>query len=294
VEVLMVYAELIGAGLLAGFLAGLLGIGGGFVVVPALLLLLPAFGIPADLLPKVAVATSLAAMVPTAASAVYAQHRRGALDCSWITKIAPGACVGAAVGALLAASVTGVWVAIIFATYTGYFAMKMTLDRPQGARAAGPLAVAVARCPSPLVGALIGGFSAIAGVGGASLTVPYLLSKNAEMKRAVATASAVGLGIALIGAVSFAFTTASTGSTEQSSALLGLVCWPAALILGAGSILMAPRGVAASHKLPVRHLKRAFGVVLLAACVMTIIKIAPSEPRDLKAEMPGIKVVSSR
>ena len=78
----MVYAELIGAGLLAGFLAGLLGIGGGFVVVPALLLLLPAFGIPADLLPKVAVATSLAGMVPTAASAVYAQYRRGALDCS--------------------------------------------------------------------------------------------------------------------------------------------------------------------------------------------------------------------
>ncbi len=274
----MVYAELMGAGLLAGFLAGLLGIGGGFVVVPVLLLLLPAFGIPTALLPKVAVATSLAAMVPTATAAVYAQYKRGALDYSWIKQIAPGACAGSAVGALLAASLTGTWVAIIFASYAGYFAVKMMLDRPPTARKPGTLAAAVAACPPALIGALIGSFSAIAGVGGASLTVPYLLSKNAEMKRAVAAASAVGLGIALIGALSFAFTSIDTELTQDSSVLAGLICWPAALILSACSILMAPRGVAVSHRLPVRQLKRAFGVVLMAACAMTLAKLAPLEP----------------
>ena len=174
----MVYAELMGAGLLAGFLAGLLGIGGGFVVVPVLLLLLPAFGISTDLLPKVAVATSLAAMVPTATAAVCAQYKRGALDYAWIKQIAPGACAGSAVGALLAASLTGTWVAIIFASYAGYFAIKMMLDRPSAARKPGLLAAAVAACPPALVGALIGSFSAIAGVGGASLTVRTCYQKK--------------------------------------------------------------------------------------------------------------------
>ena len=97
------------------------------------------------------------------------------------------------------------------------------------------------------------------------------------MKRAVAAASAVGLGIAVIGALSFAFTSADTELTQGSSVLAGLICWPAALILGACSIVMAPRGVAVSHRLPVRQLKRAFGVVLMAACAMTLAKLAPPE-----------------
>ena len=273
----MVYAELMGAGLLAGFLAGLLGIGGGFVVVPVLLLLLPAFGIPAALLPQVAVATSLAAMVPTATAAVFAQYKRGAIDYLCIKQMAPGACAGAAAGAALAALVTGIWVAIIFAGYAGYFAVKMMIDRPRASKPHGLLAKVIAACPTPVVGALIGGFSAVAGVGGASLTIPYLLSKKIEMKCAVATSSAVGLSIALMGASSFAFTTATTGLPDASSMLVGLVCWPAALILAAGSIFMAPRGVAVSHKLPVRQLKRAFGVVLITACAMTLVKIVPLE-----------------
>jgi uncharacterized membrane protein YfcA len=274
----MLYAELIGAGMLAGFLAGLLGIGGGFVVVPVMLVLLPAFGIPADLLPKVAVATSLAAMVPTASAAVYAQHRRGAIDCSWVRRIAPGAGAGSAIGALLAASLNGTWVAIIFAVYAGYFAVKMMLDQPRDKNRRGRLAAAIDACPTPLIGALIGSFSAIAGVGGASLTVPYLLSKGAEMKRTVATASAVGLGIAVAGASMFAFANAGAAPAQGSSTLVGLVCWPAALILGVCSVMMAPRGVAVAHKLPVRQLKRAFGAVLMAACVMALAKLVPVDP----------------
>ena len=273
----MVYVELVGVGLMAGFLAGLLGIGGGFVVVPALLLLLPAFGVSPALLPKVAVATSLAAMIPTAAAAVYAQYTRGAIDCSMLKKIAPGACVGSVGGALLASSVSGTWVAIIFAGYTGYFAVKMMVNRPLRSGEPGVLAAAIAACPTPVIGALIGGFSAIAGVGGASLTVPYLLSQNTEMKRAVASSSAVGLGIALVGAFSFALTSTPTIEPQGASTLVGLVCWPAAMILSAGSIFMASHGVALSHRLPVGQLKQAFGVVLIAACTMTLAKLVPLE-----------------
>jgi uncharacterized protein len=273
----MVYVELVGVGLMAGFLAGLLGIGGGFVVVPALLLLLPAFGIPPALLPKVAVATSLAAMIPTAAAAVYAQYKRAAIDYSWLKRIIPGACVGSVAGALLASSVSGTWVAIIFASYAGYFAVKMMANRPRASGEPGPLAAAIASCPTLVIGTLIGGFSAIAGVGGASLTVPYLLSKNTEMKRAVASSSAVGLGIALVGAFSFALASPHVIEPQSASTLVGLVCWPAAMILSGASIFMAARGVALSHRLPVRQLKQAFGVVLIAACTMTLTKLVPLE-----------------
>ncbi len=269
----MAYVELVGVGLMAGFLAGLLGIGGGFVVVPALLVLLPAFGIPPALLSKVAVATSLAAMIPTAAAALYAQYKRGAIDYYWLKRMIPGACAGSIAGALLASWVSGTWVAIIFASYAGYFAVKMMINRPRASDAPSALSAAIATCPTPVIGALIGGFSAIAGVGGASLTVPYLLSKNVEMKRAVASASAVGLGIALLGACSFALSATYEIDSPSRSMLVGLVCWPAAMILGGASIFMARRGVAVSHRLPVRQLKQAFGVVLIAACTMTLAKL---------------------
>ena len=271
----MIYLLLLGAGMLGGFLAGLLGIGGGFVVVPVLIVLLPAFDIAPDLLPKVAVATSLAVMVPTACSAVFAQYRRGALDLASVRSLGPSAGIGAAIGAQLAAALTGQWVALIFAIYAGYFAVKMLRDVPVRAQSTGRLTNAVLKCPTSFIGALIGAFSSIAGVGGASLTVPYLLFRNVEMKRAVATSSAVGLAIAVAGAASFAFARADIASID-SPMLFGLVCWPAALILASSAILMAPQGVAWSHRLPVRQLKRAFGAVLVAACGTMLIKATVS------------------
>jgi uncharacterized protein len=265
----MVYLALLTAGLASGFLAGLLGIGGGFVVVPLLMVLLPAVGIDPGLVPKVAVATSLAAMVPTACSAVYAQHRRGTLDIQWVRRLAPGAATGAAVGSQLAAAVSGRWVAIIFAAYAGYFALKMLRNPSVVVAPTGLAARIIAALPAPLAGALIGAFSALAGVGGASLTVPYLLLAGVEMKRAVAMASAVGLAIALPGAVGYA--SASLGaSASGSSFLIGLVHWPVALTLAASAVAMAPRGVAISHALPIKHLKRAFGAVLLVTCAVTL------------------------
>ena len=127
--------------------------------------------------------------------------------------------------------------------------------------------------PIPLVAFLIGAFSAIAGVGGASLTVPFLLFRGVEMKRAVAASSAVGLSIALAGSVGFAGPATFVAHTSLPM-VAGLVCWPAALLLAVGAVAMAPRGVAASHSLPVRQLKRAFACVLVLACGVTPAKTA--------------------
>jgi len=122
---MMVYLALLLAGIASGFMAGLLGIGGGFVMVPVLILLLPMLGIDPGLVPKIAVATSLAAMVPTACSAVFAQSRRGALDLQWVRRLTPAAALGAVIGAQVAAAVNGRWVAMVFVIYTASIALKM-------------------------------------------------------------------------------------------------------------------------------------------------------------------------
>lgn len=271
--VAVAYVELLLAGMATGFLAGLLGIGGGFVAVPVLILLLPTLGIEANLVPKVAVATSLAAMVPTACSAVIAQYRSHNLDQAWLRRIAPAAAFGAAVGTQVAAAASGPWIAVIFASYTGYFAVKMLRDLPLRGERTGPLGRCLAALPVAAVGALIGAFSALAGVGGASLTIPYLLFLGAGMKQAVAVASGVGLAIALAGTTGFA--SAALAQQATSELLAGLIHWPAALLLAATAVLMAPRGVTAANRLPVPQLKRAFGAVLVAACLATVIKQFP-------------------
>lgn len=267
----MVYFELLIAGLTSGFLAGLLGIGGGFVVVPVLMLLLPQFNVAPNIAPQVAVATSLAAMVPTALSALLTQHRRGFLDTKWVSRLAPGAAAGALTGAQLAKHIHGVWITGFFALYAGYFALKMLRDPVVDPNSSSHLARLIARAKRPWVGLGIGGFSALAGVGGASLTIPYLLLAKVDMRRAVAVSSAVGLAIAAAGALSFA---TGVRTVAGDKTLVGLVCWPAALTIAMSAIWMAPRGVAASHRLPVRQLKRAFGGVLLAVCVTTFVKLA--------------------
>ena len=266
-----VYWGLLLAGVASGFLAGLLGIGGGFVMVPVLILMLPALGIDPALVPKVAVATSLAAMVPTACSAVFVQYQRGTLDLGWVRRLAPATAIGAAIGSQLTAAASGRWVAIVFAIYAGSIALKML--RGPTTNGKGRVARAISALPTPVVGVLIGAFASMAGVGGASLTVPFMLAVRVEMKRALAVSSAVGLAIALAGAASFA--TASAGSASaDSSALFGLVHWPAASVIALSATLFAPGGVIAAHMLPVVHLKRAFAAVLVAACATTLSKAA--------------------
>ena len=273
----MVYFELLVAGLASGFLAGLLGIGGGFVIVPVLMLLLPQFDIAADMVPTIAVATSLAAMVPTALSALLTQYRRGFLDTSWVAKLAPGAAAGALIGAQLAQHIHGTWIAAFFAMYAGFFSLKMLRNPAVDCEQSGRPKL-IRRVKPPCIGLGIGSLSALAGVGGASLTVPYLLLANVDIRRAVAVSSAVGLAVAAAGALSFAV---GAGTVAADKTLIGWVCWPAALTIAFSAILMAPHGVAASHRLPAPLLKRAFGGVLLAVCAATLVKLAvPTTPQS--------------
>ncbi len=281
----MIYLLLVTCGALSGFLAGLLGIGGGFVVVPILQLLLPRLGVDPALVPVVAVATSLAAMVPTAASAVFAQHRRRALRAEWVRLLAPGVALGSAVGSLGAASIGGAWITLCFAVYAAAFSLKLLLQRAPAAAdfpavptRAGRLVLAL---PQWSVGLFIGGFASLAGVGGASLVMSYLMSRRAELHQATAATSAVGLVIALVGATGFGaagfgvpgFTAAPAVLANPPSGLVGFVFWPAAAAIGAAAIVLAPIGVAAAHRLPVCTLRQSFAVLLLALAAVALTRV---------------------
>ena len=208
-------------------------------------------------------------MVPTALSAVFTQHRRGFLDRALLAELAPGAALGALIGSQLAKLIGGIWVAVFFIGYAGYFAWKMLNNAAAGSRPQGVLGRVITALPVRCVAVVIGALSALAGVGGASMTIPYLLGRGVDMRRCVAVSSATGLAIAVAGAGSFAGTPVAT---DQAS-LIGLVCWPAALTLAASAVVMAPHGVAASHRLPVPQLKRAFAGLLIAVCATTLLKL---------------------
>jgi uncharacterized membrane protein YfcA len=269
-----VYVLLLVCGAGSGFLAGLLGIGGGFVVVPALLFVLPLLKIDPVLIPTVAVATSLAAMVPTAMSAVFAQYRRRALRIEWVRLLAPGVAFGAALGSICASAVNGAWVAVVFALYAAFFALRLlrqtTFDPSTSAPPGG--AHWVKALPQWSVGTFIGGVSALAGVGGASLVVPYLLMRDAGMRQASAASSAVGLVSALVGVAGFGLFRAPAIAGAQTS-LVGFIYWPAALAIGASAIFVAPLGVATAHRLPVERLKQAFAVVLMAVALAAVARV---------------------
>lgn len=248
-------AVLILIGLFAGLLAGLFGIGGGLVIVPALTALLVYRGFAEDLAVPVSVATSLATMLLTAASAVWFHYRRGAVDPAILLRLGLGVAVGAVAGASLATIVSGQTLARVFALIAGLIGLHMMLGktprpRHQQAHPRGWW----------LIGPVIGAASALVGIGGGTFNVPYLVYNGYSMVRAVANASACGWPIALAGTATFALV---APPAAPPSATLGHVWLTGALLIGLGGIVAAPAGVALAHRLPAARLRRLFGVVLV-------------------------------
>lgn len=245
---------LLAIGSLAGVLAGLLGIGGGLVIVPALTAWLAADGIASDAAVPVAVATALGSMLLTSAASALAHHRRSMVDWPEVARLGPSVAVGAAVGAWLATSIPGGWLARIFAVCTALIALRMLAGGASATRAVPPRLRGW-----PLAGPVIGTLSALIGIGGGSFNVPYMAWNGFPVLRAVATAAACGWPIALAGSLVFV---ARPGAPELPGTI-GYWYLPGVLWIGLGAVLTAPLGAALAHRLGSARLARVFGLFLL-------------------------------
>ncbi len=253
---------LIAVGSLAGILAGLLGIGGGLVIVPALTLMLQSRGVSLELAVPIAVATSLGSMLLTSASAIWFHNRRAVVDWPCVKRLAPAVGLGAIVGALVAVMVSGQMLARVFAVLAALIGLRMILasDLPRRSRPPYPRGWWSA---GPLIGAL----SAMIGIGGGSFNVPYLTWNGYSPVSAVAIASSCGWLIALGGFATFALF--SPGQTTWA-ATLGHVYLPGMLIIGLTGAITAPAGVALAHWLPAPMLRRIFGIALVLVAIRMI------------------------
>ena len=251
---LVVQLALLGLG--AGFLAGLLGIGGGMVMVPFLTYFLGAQQVAPDLAVKMAIATSMATIVFTSISSVRAHHRRGAVRWDIVARLAPGIVLGAMVASLgVFAWLKGSHLAVFFGLFVGFSAVQMFLDKkPAPTRqmpgTAGQLGV----------GGGIGFLSGLVGAGGGFVSVPFMTWCNVPIHNAVATSAALGFPIALANVAGYVLSGQGIGQLPSGS--LGYVWLPALGVIALCSVSTAPLGARAAHQLPVRQLKRAFASVL--------------------------------
>ncbi|EXJ13411.1 sulfite exporter TauE/SafE family protein [Imhoffiella purpurea] len=244
-------------GALSGLLAGLFGVGGGAVIVPALILVFGQIAIGGDWIPHLAIGTSLATIIGTGAASALAHHRRGGVRWEIFVRLVPGIVLGAWAGAAVIGWIPAEWLKRMFAVFLAVVGTRMLVSRPRqtstGELPGTPGMIAA--------GGGIGLLSALVGIGGGTLTVPFLSSRGVEMRQAVGTSAACGLPIAIAGAIGFVL--AGWDREGLPSLSTGFVYWPAVLAMLLASMPSAPVGAQLAHSLPVKTLKRLFGVLLL-------------------------------
>jgi len=255
---LLPLAALLAAGLFAGFCAGMFGIGGGFVVVPAMLLVLPLLGGAKTEYAHVAVGTSAATIIVASLRSVTAHARRGAVDFEILKTWAPWLIIGDVLGVVLAGHVDGHGLLLIFAV--GVLLMSVNFLVPKLSALVisdqMPSGLAMVAIAGPL-----GTFSSLLGIGGGTIAITVMTWCSRTIHRSIATASGIGTLIAVPTAIGFAIIGFGRPGLPWGS--LGYINLPAALAISCMSILTAPLGVAAAHRLPSAPLKRVFGGYLV-------------------------------
>jgi hypothetical protein len=245
-------------GVIAGVSGGLLGIGGGAVLVPLLLMLLSAAGIQGVPLMQMAVATSLASIVFTGLSSTWSHHLRGSVEWRMVALFAPGLMLGALFAGWLGALMNEHWLRYLFACFLLVVGVRLSLSS-QNSKIAEPKPIKHSRVVA-LTSLPIGLFSALVGIGGGSLTVPLLRRMGRRMQLAVGTSSACGVPIAVAGTLGWM----APGWQSVHPWAMGYVLLPVAALLGLGAIIGARWGVALAHRLPAATLQAVFGLVIIA------------------------------
>lgn len=255
---------MLGTGIAAGVIAGLLGVGGGIVVVPVLEWVFELLGVPADIRMHAAVGTSLAVIIPTSISSARAHHLRGAVDVSLAKRWSPFIVLGAVIGIFIASRVDGPVLTGVFGVVALLVAVKMVLPLDQRTLTSEvPRSTATALVPTT-----IGTISTMMGIGGGSMTVAVLTLMSEPIHRAVGTSALFGLVISIPGAIGFMY--AGWGNEFLPPGSLGFVNFIGFLFIAPTTILAAPLGVRLAHALSRRHLSLLFGSFLLLVAVRMI------------------------
>lgn len=243
-------------GTIAGLLAGLLGVGGGLLIVPTLVFVFDAYGIAQTSATHIAIGTSLATIIFTSMSSILAHHRHDAVMWTVVRKLAPGLVMGAFIGAAIADFLSTHVLAKVFGVFELLIAAYMIRDAKPAPHRELPGFVGLFG-----TGNFIGTVSAIIGIGGGSLTVPFLVWCNQNIRKAVATSAACGLPIAVAGAVGFVAAGVNESGLPKGST--GYLYWPAFGGITVLSMLTAPFGAKLAHTLPTVILKKVFAVLLI-------------------------------
>jgi len=249
---------MLGAGLFAGFAAGIFGIGGGFVVVPALFVVLPLLGGTHNAVAHVAIGTSAATIIVTSIRSLLAHAKRGAVEFEVLKSWAPWIILGDGVGVLLAGHVDGRILTMIFAVGVFLMSLNFLLPKVGGKVISDTMPSGIARVG--IAGGL-GTFSALLGIGGGTIAIMVMTLCGRSIHRAIATASGIGTLIAIPSAIGFALIGLREDGLPWGS--LGYVNVPATLAIASMSVLTAPLGVAVAHAMPAAPLKKIFGVYLV-------------------------------
>lgn len=241
----------------AGFLAGLLGIGGGMILVPFMIIVFNHQGFSQDIIVHMAIATGMTTILFTSLSAIRAHHRHGSIDWKLVAGFTPGIIVGSFLGGseLFEAFNTG-WLSLFFAVFIVYTSIQMFINKkPKPER----------ELPGKLglfsYGTFSGGLSSLLGAGGAFVTVPFMIWCNVSPHVAMATSSGLGFPIALASTLGYVF--GSFGRPDLPAGSFGFIYLPAVACIVATSIFTAPLGAKLARKLNVVQLKRVFGVMLM-------------------------------
>ena len=258
--------ELALLGLGTGFLAGLLGIGGGMMMVPFITIILSGRGVGPDLAVKMAIATSMATIIFTSVSSVRAHHQRGLVRWDLVRGLAPGIVLGGALASLgVFAMLKGSWLALFFAAFVSFSATQMFLDKK-------PAPTRQVPGTGGLIGAggVIGFLSGLVGAGGGFVSVPFMTWCNVAIHNAVATSAALGFPIALANVVGYIIS--GQGLQNLPPYSFGYIWLPALGVIAASSVLTAPLGARAAHRLPVKQLKRVFASILYVLAAYMLYK----------------------
>lgn len=266
-ELAMILIGVIGTAIIAGILAGLLGVGGGIVLVPVLFWILSLTDFPPDLSMHMAVATSLATIIFTSVSSARAHHKRGGVDKSLLQLWAPGIVLGALSGGLAAKYINGDGLRGIFGGIALMVAINMATPRT--------LVISDSLPGSKLVNGAIscvtGFFSALMGIGGGTLSVPLLVAFSVEVRRAVGTASAFGILIAVPAVIGFI--AAGWGIEGRPPLSLGYVNLLAAGLILPFTVSFAPLGAKIAHTVDPKWIKRAFALFLAITAVRMLMSV---------------------